>query len=193
MDHARPDGSGPGEPSPAETSPDEQVTEPLHALFQRRVAGDDALLELARLRFTQTGLAAELYADTPGELEHVLQFVPPHRHLPTVHLNRGLNLLHEPGRATVGEFAGRFAGRVGGLVVHDQRAMGDQTDRLLRACASGRTPPTSSSSTPRTWSRPGSSSWPKSSRTRSGSASASTSATSATGRRPPGSPAATPA
>jgi hypothetical protein len=131
MDHARPDGSGPGEPSPAQTSTDEQVTEPLHALFQRRVAGDDALLELARLRFTQTGLAAELYADTPGELEHVLRFVPPHRHLPTVHLNRGLNLLHEPGRATVGEFAGRFAGRVGGLVVHDQRDMGDQTDRLL--------------------------------------------------------------
>jgi len=131
MDHARPDGSGPGEPSPAETSTDEQVAEPLHALFQRRVAGDDALLELARLRFTQTGLAAELYADTPGELEHVLRFVPPHRHLPTVHLNRGLNLLHEPGRATVGEFAGRFAGRVGGLVVHDQRDMGDQTDRLL--------------------------------------------------------------
>jgi hypothetical protein len=131
MDHARPDGSGPGEPGPAATSTDEQVTEPLHALFQRRVAGDDALLELARLRFTQTGLAAELYADTPGELEHVLRFVPPHRHLPTVHLNRGINLLHEQGRATVAEFAGRFAGRVGGLVVHDQRDMGDQTDRLL--------------------------------------------------------------
>jgi len=136
MDHARPDGSDPGAPSPAETStaetsPDEQVTEPLHALFQRRVAGDDALLELARLRFAQTGLAAELYADTPGELEHVLRFVPPHRHLPTVHLNRGINLLHEQGRATVGEFADRFAGRVAGLVVHDQRDMGDQTDRLL--------------------------------------------------------------
>jgi hypothetical protein len=29
------------------------------------------------------------------------------------------------------EFASRFAGRVGGLVVHDQRDMGDQTDRLL--------------------------------------------------------------
>jgi hypothetical protein len=28
---------------------------------------------------------AELYADTPGELEHVLRFVPPHRHLPMVH------------------------------------------------------------------------------------------------------------
>jgi len=148
MDHARPDGSGPGAPSPAETSPAEagaaeasaaetsaggEVAEPLHALFQRRVAGDDALLELARLRFTQTGLAAELYADTPGELEHVLRFVPPHRHRPMVHLNRGINLLHEQSRATVAEFAGRFAGRVAGLVVHDQRDMGDQTGRLLAA------------------------------------------------------------
>jgi hypothetical protein len=107
------------------------MAEALHALFYRRVAGDDALLELAGLRFAQTGLAAETYAETPGELEHVLRFVPPHRHLPTVHLNRGLNLLHEQGRATVEEFADRFAGRVGGLVVHDQRDMGDQTDRLL--------------------------------------------------------------
>jgi hypothetical protein len=131
MDHARPDGRDPGAPGPADTGTDEEVAEPLHALFQRRVAGDDALLELARLRFTQTGLAAELYADTPGELEHVLRFVPPHRHRPTVHLNRGINLLHEPGRATVADFADRFAGRVGGLVVHDQRDMGDQTGRLL--------------------------------------------------------------
>jgi hypothetical protein len=131
MDHARPDGRDPGAPGPADTGTDGEVTEPLHALFQRRVAGDDALLELARLRFTQTGLAAELYADTPGELEHVLRFVPPHRHRPTVHLNRGINLLHEPGRATVADFADRFAGRVGGLVVHDQRDMGDQTGRLL--------------------------------------------------------------
>ena len=76
MDHARPDGNGSA--AAAATSPDQQVSEPLHALFYRRVAGDDALLELAGLRFTQTGLAAETYAETPGELEHVLQFVPPH-------------------------------------------------------------------------------------------------------------------
>ena len=104
---------------------------PVHGLFQRRVAGDDALLELAALRFAQTGLAAETYADSPGELEHVLQFVPPHTRLPTVHLNRGINLLNEQSRATVMEFASRFAGRIGGLVVHDQRDMGDQTDHLL--------------------------------------------------------------
>ena len=57
---------------------------PVHALFQRRVAGDDSLLKLAGLRFAQMGLAAELYADTPEELEHVLRFVPPHPRLPVV-------------------------------------------------------------------------------------------------------------
>jgi hypothetical protein len=104
---------------------------PVHALFQRRVAGDDALLRLAGLRFAQTGLAAEVYADTPGELDHVLKFVPPHPRLPMVHLNRNTNLLHERSRALVADFAGRFAGRVAGLVVHDKREMGAQTDRLL--------------------------------------------------------------
>ena len=104
---------------------------PVHALFQRRVAGDDALLKLAGLRFAQMGLAAEVYADTPEELEHVLQFVPAHPYLPVVHLNRGVNVLHERARAVVGEFADRFAGRLAGVVVHDSREMGAQTDRLL--------------------------------------------------------------
>ena len=107
------------------------VPEPVHALFQRRVAGDDALLRLAALRFAQTGLAAEVYAGTPGELDHVLKFVPPHPRLPMVHLNRNTNLLHEQSRALVAEFARRFAGRVAGLVVHDKREMGAQTDRLV--------------------------------------------------------------
>ena len=131
MDHARPDGQRPGEPSTPAAGTDQQVAEPLHALFYRRVAGDDTLLQLAGLRFAQAGLAAETYADSPGELEHVLQFMPPHPRLPTVHLNRGINLLNEQSRATVEMFADRFAGRIGGLVVHDHRDMGDQTDRLL--------------------------------------------------------------
>jgi hypothetical protein len=48
--------------SPADSRP--LTVPPLHALFQRRVDGDDALLRLARLRFEQAGLAAEVYADT---------------------------------------------------------------------------------------------------------------------------------
>ena len=128
MDRARPGGEG---TSAAETSTGPEVPGPLHALFQRRVAGDDALLRLAGLRFAQAGLAAEVYADTPGELDHVLRFVPPHPYLPVVHLNRTTNLLHEQSRALVAEFADRFAGRIAGLVVHDKREMEAQTDRLL--------------------------------------------------------------
>ncbi len=110
---------------------DRGVLGPVYGLFQRRVAGDDALLELAGLRFAQMGLAAEVYADTPDELAHVLRFVPPHPYLPVVHLNRGVNLLDERSRAVVGDFAERFAGRIAGLVVHDKREMAAQTDGLL--------------------------------------------------------------
>jgi hypothetical protein len=131
MDVARPGAGGPGEPDAAEGGLDRKAPGPVHGLFQRRFAGDDALLELARLRFAQMGLAAELYADTPDELERTLQFVPPHPYLPTVHLNRGINVLSEHDRARVAEFAGRFAGRVGGLVVHDKPEMAAQTDRSV--------------------------------------------------------------
>ena len=133
MGHARSGDRGPGEPWAADAGSDREVLGPIYGLFQRRVAGDDALLELAALRFTQMGLAAEVYADTPEELEDVLRFVPPHPCLPVVHLNRGVNVLDERGRAVVGKFADRFAGRVAGLVVHDKHEMGAQTDGLVRA------------------------------------------------------------
>jgi len=97
MDRARSYGRGPGELGLAGRG----VPEPVHGLFQRRVAGDDALLELAALRFAEMGLAAEVYAGTPDELEHILAFVPPHPYLPVVHLNRRINVLHERSRAVI--------------------------------------------------------------------------------------------
>ena len=106
---------------------------PIHALFYQRGAGDDALLKLAGLRFAQAGLAAEAYAETPDQLDRVLGYVPPHPRLPTVHLNRGLNLLRERDRVVVEEFASHFAGRLSGLVVHDQADMATQTGDLLTA------------------------------------------------------------
>jgi hypothetical protein len=99
----------------------------VRALFQQRVAGDDALLRLANLRFRQVGMPAEVYADNPDHLEHLLGFVPEHRTLPVVHLNRSANLLDASGRSLVEAFASRFTGRVAGLVVHDK---GDMVDRL---------------------------------------------------------------
>ena len=112
------------------SSPTDPVP-PLRALFQRRVDGDDALLELARLRFDQAGLAAEVYADTPEQLEWVLGFAPERPHRPVVHLSRQVNLLEPRGRATVETFADRFGGRVAGLVVHDKAAMGQRTGDLV--------------------------------------------------------------
>jgi hypothetical protein len=106
---------------------------PVHALFQQRVDGDDALLKLAGLRFAQMGVAAEVYADTPDRLEYVLPFVPSHVRMHMVQLSRGINVLHGRDRAMVREFADRFAGRVAGLVVHDKREMAAKTDRLLAA------------------------------------------------------------
>jgi hypothetical protein len=105
----------------------------VHALFHQRYAGDDALLRLAGLRLAQEGLAAETYADTPDELDRLLPYVPPHPHLPTVHLNRGLNMLREGDRGVVEEFAARFAGRLSGMVVHDHADMGEQTQRSVAA------------------------------------------------------------
>lgn len=105
----------------------------MHALFQQRVSGDDALLSLAQLRFAQMGVSAEVYADTPGQLENVLRFAPTGPRLPVVHLNRGVDLLHERGRAAVREFAGRFTGRIAGLVAHDRREMGDLPEGWLAA------------------------------------------------------------
>jgi hypothetical protein len=99
------------------------------------VDGDDALLRLARLRFAEQGMPAELYAGSPDGLEHELHFVPEHAALPTVHLDRRLNLLDPAARATVGEYVRRFDGRVLGFVVHDQRSMAGRTDEVVAALA----------------------------------------------------------
>jgi hypothetical protein len=109
----------------------QSVAAPVGALFDQRINGDDALLRLAQLRFAQAGLAAETYADNPGRLEWILGFVAPHPRLPIVHLSRNLNLLTEQGRATVEDFAARFAGRIWGLVVHDKSEMATHTDQLV--------------------------------------------------------------
>jgi hypothetical protein len=112
---------------------DQAVGPALHGLFVQKVAGDDALLRLARLRFDQAGIAAEVYGGTPDELERMLRFAPAQPHLPTVHLDRGLNILRPEDRAAVKEFVSRFAGRVGGLVAHDKPDMAQYTDELLGA------------------------------------------------------------
>jgi hypothetical protein len=113
----------------------EQTRAALHALFQRRVPGDDALLELARLRFEQSGLAAEVHAESAVELEHVLGFVPAGSRLPTVHLSRRIDLLHAADHAAVTALVRQFGDRVSGFVVHDRPDMPARLDEFRAAAA----------------------------------------------------------
>lgn len=89
-------------------------------LFEKRIPGDDALLQLAQARFRRAGLGAELYAGNPEELERLFRFLPSGEALVTVHLPRGINLLDEGSRRFVIGFARKFGSRVYGLTVHDQ-------------------------------------------------------------------------
>lgn len=106
---------------------------PLLALFHKRIDGDDALLQLARLRFEQAGLGIECYAETPGELEWLLGFRPNNGTPATVHLSRSIDLFEKGDRERVANFARRFQGRLYGLVVHDQKAVADRFEEYVGA------------------------------------------------------------
>lgn len=103
------------------------------ALFQKRIEGDDALLDLAQQRFRRAGLGAEFYAENPDELDHLMGFSPGGDTLPMVHLPRGTDLCQEGGRQLVLGFAERFGKRVSGLIVHDQKEIRDRFDGYLAA------------------------------------------------------------
>ncbi len=103
------------------------------ALFQKRVQGDDSLLRLACLRFRQAGLGTELYAATPDELESLWEFRPVPEDPAIIHLDRSINLLAEPSRGLIIDFARRFRGRVSGLVIHDQRELVSRPDAYFDA------------------------------------------------------------
>jgi hypothetical protein len=101
---------------------------PTLGLFEKRIEGDDRLLELARLRFEQSGLGAEMHAGSVEELDFLLKFKPDTGGPVVVHLPRHFRLTDPQSRATVREFATRFAGRVYGWVVHDDPVMATQPE-----------------------------------------------------------------
>ena len=101
-------------------------------LFERRVAGDDSLMELARRRFHQADLGAEMHAETPGELDRLMKFRPSPKAPVVVHLPRNFNLMEEDARTRILDFASSFAGRVYGLVVHDRAEMVTRRESFLR-------------------------------------------------------------
>jgi len=113
-------------------------------LFEKRIEGDDALMELARLRFQQARMGAEMHAATPEQLEGVMRFRPsvvevttegrPATDLPVmVHLPRHFNLLNEENRNRIADMASAFAGRVYGMVMHDHPDLVSRSGEFLRA------------------------------------------------------------
>jgi len=102
-------------------------------LFQKRIDGDDALLHLAKIRFKESGLCAEFYADTLDELDWLLKFKPVPESSAVAHLHRGINLLEEESQRLITDFASAFAGQIYGLVIHDQIEMAASLDDYLSA------------------------------------------------------------
>ena len=102
-------------------------------LFEKRIEGDDSLMELARLRFRQAGLGAEMHADIPEQLEHELRFRPAPDAPVMAHLPRGLNLAEDQSRRRIAQFASRLAGRVCGMVMHDRPDLGARPGAYLQA------------------------------------------------------------
>ena len=102
-------------------------------LFEKRIPGDDCLIELARRRFGQAGMGAEMHVANPEQLEWSLQFRPAETLPVVVHLPRDFNLIHEQSRNCILELARRAAGRVYGFVLHDHAAMTARKEDYLAA------------------------------------------------------------
>lgn len=101
-------------------------------LFEKRIDGDDCLMELARQRFQQAGMGAEMYAGTPDQLEESMSFRPSAHTAVIVHLARDFNLADPSSRKRILDLAARFAGRVRGFVLHDHAAMVSRKEDCLR-------------------------------------------------------------
>lgn len=102
-------------------------------LFEKRIEGDDALMELARLRFQQTRMGTEMHAAFPEQLDAVMRFRPAADLPVVVHLPRHFNLLNEENRKQIATMASAFAGRMYGMVIHDHPELVSRSDDFVRA------------------------------------------------------------
>lgn len=105
----------------------------MFALFEKRIGGDDALLDLARLCFQKSHIAPEFYAGSIEELNHLFQFNPFPDRPPAVHLPRGLDLFEQSAKDLIIDFTRNFAGRTFGFVLHDQKEIADRFDDYVNA------------------------------------------------------------
>lgn len=107
----------------------------LLGLFQKRIEGDDALLELARLRFSQAGMGMEIYGGSVKEVEWLLGFAPAPEIPVVIHLARELDLLSESNRRYVKELVRTFGDRIYGYVLHDRSEYAGQPEAFRTALA----------------------------------------------------------
>jgi len=102
-------------------------------LFEKRIEGDNCLLELAHRRFQQAGMGTEFHADTPENLERMLKFRPSENSPVIVHLPRDLHLTEEQSQRRILDFATHFARRVWGMVIHDHAALAARAQDYIAA------------------------------------------------------------
>lgn len=117
-------------PEPGQATPVQPL---VLGLFDKRLEGDDTLLQLARTRFERAGLGAEIYPGAPERLNDAVGQAPAQAATLHAHLPRGLNLLREDDRRWVVEFARRAPTRLRGLVAHDQWDLVENSDAYRAA------------------------------------------------------------
>lgn len=89
-------------------------------LFEKRIDGDDALLELARHRFREAGLGMECYAGCLADIERYRTFRYGEDTPMVFHLPRWIDLMKAEHERFVMDFLAGAAGVACGVVVHDQ-------------------------------------------------------------------------
>jgi phosphoglucan,water dikinase len=102
-------------------------------LFEKRIDGDDCLIELAKLRFHQAQMGAEMHAGTTEHLEWLMKFRPWPDAPVTLHLPRDFNLMNSECHNRIADFAARFAGRIHGMILHDHKDLANRRDDYIRA------------------------------------------------------------
>lgn len=102
-------------------------------LFEKRIEGDDCLLELARRQFQAAGLGIELHAGSAGQLEHLLRFRPGPEAPVVVHLPRDFELTNAGCRQQILDWAKQFAPSVQGFVIHDHPDLRDRPETFRGA------------------------------------------------------------
>jgi hypothetical protein len=102
-------------------------------LFEKRFAGDDSLMALARLRFNKASMGTEIHANAPESLHWLLNLRPWPEAPVVVHLPRDFDLLQETTSNRIVELSSRAAGTAIGCVVHDQQVMLEKPRDYLTA------------------------------------------------------------